>query len=427
MAGRPAKMSGFIDSLRNGAWLTRDRMRLVALAMLAVSLLGAALLIATSDGLLDLFGRPLGTDFGGIYAAGHEVLEGHPLSPFDLAAHYAKQKAIFGAAAPFYSWHYPPFYLGIVALLALMPFPLSLAVWQGVTFALYLLAIRAILATQLPRLADSDTGGKLWLLFAIAFPAVFINLGHGHNGFLTASLFSGALLLLDRRPIIAGILFGCLIYKPQFGLMIPVVLVAGERWRAFAAAAATVIMLALAATLAFGPEVWTTFLASTKFTREVVLETNEIGWNKIQSTFSWVRMWGGGVTLAYAAQGAMAVFAAASLAWLWRSRAQYAIKAAGLPLATLLATPYSIDYDLMLLAPAIAYLAADGVTRGFAPWQKTILAALWIMPLLTRSVAEATHIPLTVPTILLAFGVLLRRAIDDTGAASASGVLPREA
>src|SRR5471030_716955 len=145
MAARPAKMSGFIGSLRSGVWLTGERMRLVAWAMLAVSLLGAALLIATSDGVLDRFGRPLGTDFGGIYAAGHEVLEGHPLSPFDMAAHYAKQKEIFGTAAPFYSWHYPPYYLGIVVLLALMPFALSLAVWQGVTFAFYLLAIRAIL------------------------------------------------------------------------------------------------------------------------------------------------------------------------------------------------------------------------------------------------------------------------------------------
>jgi hypothetical protein len=419
-------MTGFIDSLRTGAWLTRERMQLVALAMLAVSLIGAALLIGTSDGLNDWFGRPLGTDFGGIYAAGHEVLEGHPLSPFDMASHYAKQQAIFGAAAPFYSWHYPPFYFGIVALLALMPFLLSLAVWQGVTFALYLLATRAILSSQLPRLGDRDSA-KLWLLLAVAFPAVLINLGHGHNGFLTASLFSGGLVLLHRRPIIAGILLGCLIYKPQFGLMIPVVLIAGERWRAFAAAAATVIVLSFAVTLAFGPEVWTTFLASTKFTREVVLETNEIGWNKIQSTFSWVRMWGGGITFAYVAQGAMTVFAAVSLAWLWRSRAAYAIKAAGLPLATLLATPYSIDYDLMLLAPVITYLAADGLTRGFAPWQKTVLAALWIMPLVTRSVAEATHIPLTVPTILLAFAILLRRAIDETDAAPSSGVLPHEA
>ena len=121
----------------------------------------------------------------------------------------------------------------------------------------------------------------------------------------------------------------------------------------------------------------------------------------------------------------MTLIVAVSLAWLWRSRTAYPLKAAGLLMGTLLATPYSLDYDLMLLVPAIAYLAADGIVRGFIPWQKTILAALWILPLVTRSVAEATHIPLTIPVILLAFGLLLRRAITETGAAKASGILPR--
>ncbi len=90
-----------------------------------------------------------------------------------------------------------------------------------------------------------------------------------------------------------------------------------------------------------------------------------------------------------------------------------------------LATPYSLDYDLMLLAPAIAYLALDGWARGFAPWQKTILAALWIVPLIARSVPQATLIPLAVPTLLLAFALVLRRAMNDSGAAQASGVLQR--
>jgi len=416
-------MTEFIDNLRTGAWLTRERMRLVGSATLAASLFGAAALIATSDGLNDWFGRPIGTDFSSIYAAGHQVLEGHPLAAFDLAAHHAREVAIFGAATPVYSWHYPPFYLGIGTLLALMPYLLALSVWQGVTLALYLLVTRAVLSAHLRGPEESKTNHNLWLLLALAFPAVFINLGHGHNGFLTAVLFAAGLLVLERRPIVAGILFGCLVYKPQFGLLVPVVLAASGRWRAFASATTTVVVLVLAATLAFGPAVWTVFLASTKFTREVVLESNEIGWHKIQSVFSWVRMWGGDITLAYAVQGAVTVIAAASLAWLWRSRAAYPIKAAGLMIGTLLATPYSLDYDLMLLAPAIAYLAVDGAVRGFVPWEKTILAALWILPLVTRSVAQTTHIPLTVPTILLAFGLLLRRAMNQTGTAQASGVL----
>ena len=49
----------------------------------------------------------------------------------------------------------------------------------------------------------------------------------------------GGLLLLDRRPVLAGILFGALCYKPHFGMLIPVALAASGRWRAFGAAAAS--------------------------------------------------------------------------------------------------------------------------------------------------------------------------------------------
>jgi hypothetical protein len=250
---------------------------------------------------------------------------------------------------------------------------------------------------------------------------VFINLGHGHNGFLTAALFTGGLLLLAERPIVAGILFGLLAYKPQFGLLIPLVLIAGGHWRAFVSAAVTVALLALAVTLAFGAEVWSAFLASTSFTRSVVLEQGGTGWHKIQSVFSWVRMWGGPVALAYAAQAALALALAVALGWLWRSRAAFALKAAALLIGTVLATPYSLDYDLMLLAPAIAFLAVDGLSRGFAPWEKTILAALWILPLIARSVAEAALIPLAVPAMLLTFAFVLHRAMTDTGVLQAGG------
>ena len=61
---------------------------------------------------------------------------------------------------------------------------------------------------------------------------MLINIGHGQNGFLTAALLGGALVVLDRRPILAGILIGLLVYKPQYGLMIPIVLAVSGRWRA---------------------------------------------------------------------------------------------------------------------------------------------------------------------------------------------------
>ena len=245
---------------------------------------------------------------------------------------------------------------------------------------------------------------------------MFINLGHGHNGFLTAALIAGALVQLDRRPWLAGMLIGLLAYKPQFGLLIPLVLAVSGRWRVFISAALTVAALAIAVTLAFGGDVWTAFLASTKFTRSVVLEQGGTGWYKIQSVFSLVRMWGGGIPLAYAVQGAVSLTVAGALVWLWRARKSFALKAAALLIGTVLATPYVLDYDLMLLAPAIAFLAADGAARGVGPYEKTLLASLWLLPLVARSVAQAALIPLAVPLMLLAFGYLLRRAMNETGA-----------
>ena len=254
----------------------------------------------------------------------------------------------------------------------------------------------------------------LWLVLALAFPAVFINLGHGHNGFLTAALFGAALVNLDRRPLLAGVLLGLIAYKPQFGILFPLVLAATARWRSFAAAAATVAALALLTTLAFGSSVWEAFLASTHFTRIIVLEAGETGWHKIQSVFSLVRMWGGPVALAYAAQSAVTLMVAAALVWLWRAQVDFSLKAAALIIAALLATPYSLDYDMTVLAPVIAFLAVNGLRHGFAPYEKTALAALWIAPLVARSIAQAILVPAGVLAMAAMLGLVLHRAAQET-------------
>ena len=445
-------MGAVIEAIRTGTWLTPERLRLWAAASLIASLAGLVYILATAHGISDYQGRPIGTDFSNVYAAGTYVLEGRPEAPFDSPTQHAREKKIFGDVTPFYGWHYPPFFLFIAAVLALLSYLPALALWQGTTLALYLISIRAIAASfPSPRLRGeggearsaepgerapqqnrnapspgrfasdlsppAGRGEALFvLLLALAFPAVFVNLGHGHNGFLTAALIGLALLLLDARPVIAGILFGLLAYKPQFGLLIPLVLIATGRWKTFSAAAATVALLVLAATLVFGPKVWPAFIEGSRFTREIVLEAGETGWHKIQSVFAWARMWGAPVFLAYAVQMVVTLLLATSIVWLWRSRASPRMKAAGLILAALLATPYSLDYDLMVLAPAIAFWASDGLSRGFRGFEKTMLAALWILPLIARSFAEFTAIPLGAPLLLAAFALLMHHVAVETGA-----------
>jgi alpha-1,2-mannosyltransferase len=103
--------------------------------------------------------------------------------------------------------------------------------------------------------------------------------------------------------------------------------------------------------------------------------------------------------------------------WLWRSEAANPLKAAALIIASILATPYSLDYDFVALAPAIAFLAANGLARSFAPWEKTALVFLWLMPLVARTIASQTLIPLGVPAMLLVLVLVLKRAADDLGVA----------
>jgi alpha-1,2-mannosyltransferase len=419
-------MDRMVEALRSGAWVTRERMRLVALAVLVASAAAIVYVLATSDGLNDFMGRPLGTDFANIYAAGTYVREGRPDAPFDIVLQGAREQALFGATTPIYGWHYPPFFLFIAGALAAMPYPLALAVWQATTLALYLLALRAILTGSTGTQERPIGHDRLWLLLAVAFPAVFVNLGHGHNGFLTAALFAGALTVLDRRPVLAGILFGCLAYKPQFGPMVPVILAATGRWRTVTAATITVAALTVATIIVFGIDAWRAFFASVPFMRIVVLEQGDIGWHKIQSVFSWVRMWGGPIPLAYALQGGVAIALAAALVWLWRGPSAFAPKGAALCLAAVLATPYSLDYDMVVLAPAIAFLAADGLARGFDAYEKSALAALWVVPMIARSAANAVLFPIGVIVMLIVLALVLQRSARERGT-NAPWLSPRRA
>src|SRR6266849_3299289 len=92
-----------IETMRSGAFLTRERLRMYPLILVIAYALSLGLLFATSHDDMDRLGRPLGTDFSEVYAAGLFVREGEPARPFDNLAHQARQKALFGPDTPFYA------------------------------------------------------------------------------------------------------------------------------------------------------------------------------------------------------------------------------------------------------------------------------------------------------------------------------------
>src|ERR1700730_500719 len=113
------RMRGLLEALRSGAWLTRERVSLVAGAVLAASAIGVLYLVLTANGLNDANHLPLGTDFSNVYAGGTAVREGRRDPRFDPPQQDAREQAIFGAATPFYGWLSPPFFLFVAAALAL--------------------------------------------------------------------------------------------------------------------------------------------------------------------------------------------------------------------------------------------------------------------------------------------------------------------
>jgi alpha-1,2-mannosyltransferase len=407
-------MVGFWQELRSGRWLTADRARAYSLILLGLYVIAIVGWIVLSDGWVDRNGKPVGTDFSSFYAAGSLVLEGRAGDVYNMAAHFAREQQIFGAATPYYGWLYPPLFLLVATPLALLPYPLALIAWQGATFALYLAVIAAIL--RQPR-QQSSAIARVWLLAAAAFPAVFVNLGHGQNGFLTAGLLGAALLVLPQRPILSGILFGLLAYKPQFGLLIPFALLAGGQWRAMIAAGLTVIALAGATTLAFGSEIWWVFAASTETARKLLLEQGDVGFEKLQSVFAAIRLWGGGISLAYAVQAAASLIAIGGVAWMWRSSPDRNLKAALLMVATLLGSPHVLDYDLTIVGPAMAFMTASiYASGGVLDYEISLMAVAWITPLLARGIAGASGLPIGLITIVALYGLVMRRATETRSA-----------
>jgi hypothetical protein len=378
-------------------WLHGERAKVWLRILATISLVAVVAWIALSRGGLDIAGKPLGTDFISFWSASRLVLDGAPATAvYDPPRHAAVQTAAFDGADVGYSpFPYPPSFLLICLPLGLLPYFPSLIAWVGLTGLAYWRVASAWLG---PRQA----------LPALAFPAVIINLGHGQNAFLTTALFGTGALLLGRRDVLAGICLGALAFKPHLGLLIPIVLVASRNWRAFAGAAASAVGLTLASAAVFGLDAWRAF-PDQLVTMRAVVEQGLLSAGKIQTVFAALRNWGAPLELAYGAQAVTAaVVAVAAAAFAWRHPRSTALGPA-LIAATLLVSPYLLDYDLLLAAIPLAWLYAEARAGGFRPWEKAVMLAAYVLPLIARLLA--TQVQVTIAPLVLAalLTIILRR------------------
>lgn len=409
----PESGTRLLSVLRDGAWLTRERIWRWAGVTLACAIAFELFLIITAHGPNDFYGRPLGTDFSSFYAAGQCALNG--LNPYDRKTLYGMQQALFGSRTPYYSFAYPPFFLILTELLARLPYAVAFSVWQGATFALYLsgmAALRRRLAAVLP--------GGVYFVCAAAFTAVILNFAHGQTAFFTAALFSFGIALLGEQPYLAGAVFGLLAIKPQFGILLPFALAAGGNWRSVASAAVTVTALCALATGWFGVDIWAAFFSAASKSRHTILDLGGAGYERMISVFAWARLWRLPLTLSYAVQVLSSLLVIMLVSAAWRGDADIRLKGAALCAGALLVTPFALDYDMMVvLAPAITLLALYGYENPGIPFLNSLLSLLWIAPLFVRAFSGALFIPLGPLCAIGALFLALREVLTRSHAGSA--------
>jgi arabinofuranan 3-O-arabinosyltransferase len=333
------------------------------------------------------------TDFDTIWVAGRMALSGHAAAAYDWPTLKRAIESVVGHPFDvFPDWRYPPTFFFILLPVALLPYASAFVFWACSTFVAYLVAIRGII------------GDRAGYVLAAAFPAVLANFMVGQNGFLSTALIGGVLLLMDRRPILAGVLLGLLTYKPHLGLLFPVALLAGGRWRVFATATLVAVLLALASWAAFGGESWHAFFP--QMDRALKIE-GFADWTKLQSAFGLTRTFGGSEALAWLVQSVVMLITAAAIAVLWRSRVAYEIKAAALATGALLATPHLLMYDLTIMAVPLAFLFRLGRERGFLPYELPGMGLAYLLILIFPFVVA----PVGFAAILVVAALIINRAM----------------
>lgn len=399
--------------MRSGNWrrlgflpaahrLTGDALLLwsgVVFAALSLALL--ALHIGGHLGAAGFAGPPrpqLGDDFINYWSGARFAASGRAGLAYDHDAFFRFEQAIVGRGASFKIYGYPPVLMLLTRPLAALGFLPALALWAASGIALS--------AALLARLV----GWRLALLASVGAPAAFLNLISGQNGCFTAALLAGGLMLLDRRPLAAGALLGLLCVKPQMALLLPIALIAGGRWKTLAAAAASAALAVELSAVLYGVDAWMGFLDQMAYQRQLMELPHDDWFHRMPTVFAALRLAGGSVAAAYAAQLLSTALAVGAVIVAWRSRCTTEIKAAALAVAMFLATPYAWDYDMIVLLFAVAWLARDGRRAALLPAERIAAVALLVLPLPMVLLGTLLHLQLGPLVLWLMLALLLRRA-----------------
>lgn len=363
----------------------------------------SVLVISVASGTPDFV---LGGDFVAFWSAAREILDGNLIrlyAPDGLDAAIAAHRPEIDGSKLF--WQYPPHASLIFAPIGLLPFTVAYALWCALGLSVFTAMLIRI-----------GLKGRT-LIAALATIPVLIALDTGQNSLFTGSLLLAAVVYAKPRPVLAGLAAGLLTIKPQLGILLPIFFIANGHWRAMLTAAAFSIALFGWSYLQAGAESWTAFFAYLGMSSDKVAH-GIMPLYKMVNALSAAR-------LAWIPQGpaialAGLMFAAGIYAIIWTSRRtsdarwQYAVVAT----MTLLATPYSMYYELVLLVPALAFVVLQGDRTKWLAFERESIAGLMFISLFLPGPATQIGVSLGFIFCLVASMIVLRRIRSGVSANS---------
>lgn len=390
--------------------------------ILALSLWSLYVWNVATPGLRDRNENLKGTDFLHLYTLGSVAAahRGGDLYDMNAQAVLAAQR-VPEAAGIRYLPLYPPQVSVFLAPLARLPYGWALLVWWCGSAVVYGICCYCIWRAC-PNLRNY--GGTVALL-AIAFPAFFHLIAWGQTSAAALACFTLMYFLLrDKRDFLAGLVLGCLIFKPQLGLAAAIVFVSIGAWRTVLGA-----VVSAAAQLSVG-----VFYYGTEPLRQWMYVLRNVGQvlpllePKLYQTHSLRTFWSMLVPGEVSSLGpyilsAMVVLAFTIACWT-RGSGSLPLRYSSLLLTTVLVAPHLTVYDLVILAPAFILLADWLVGQPRTPstrWLGTLLYLVYMLPLL-GPFARWTHVQLSV--VAMAATVYLIWGLSRTSGSQTSAAAP---
>ncbi|MDE2343803.1 MAG: DUF2029 domain-containing protein [Betaproteobacteria bacterium] len=379
-------------------WLNRERFFTYTRVFFLVYLILAIGVLAHSN-LVKADGFPIWFDFAVFWSASKVTLLGHAADAYNLDRLHAVLHTLHPEINEgSYGWFYPPSYLLLISQLARVSFFQAYLIFMSLSLAAYVLVVRRICTTP----------QALWAL--AGFPGVWDNFLTGQNGFLTAAIAGGALLLLDKRPILAGLLAGLLSIKPQLAVLFPVAFIASGSWKALLAAACSSVLSILAASAILGVDTLIAWLHSLDLARAFL----EIGgtnfWMRMPTVFASTHLLGAPRILAYGLHLTVACGVLATVWTIWRRCKEPMLRNAALVTGTLLMSPYVLIYDLTWLALPIAWFGRYAMEQGWRRGEREVLIAAWFLPAVMLILARCVTVQIGPWVTLLLLYAIWRRA-----------------